>query len=109
MAEFSKSDRADEVDAVKLSELVHGRHFKGRFVFSLSLCLCILFFIVVAEVLMLLLFFKLIFFFFLQWCSLGQPYLLFSSYLASTLYSFSLRLFLKVLECLQIVETYVLE
>lgn len=32
MAELSKSDRGDEVDAVKFSELLHGRHFKGTFV-----------------------------------------------------------------------------
>lgn len=37
MAELSKTDRPDEVDAVKFSELLHGRHFKGRFV--LSVCM----------------------------------------------------------------------
>ncbi|KAH6758818.1 Major facilitator superfamily protein [Perilla frutescens var. frutescens] len=34
MTEFSKSDRADEVDAVKFSELLHGRHFKVVFIGS---------------------------------------------------------------------------
>lgn len=34
MAELSKSDRPDEVDAVKFSELIHGRHFKVVFIGS---------------------------------------------------------------------------
>ncbi|KAI7736428.1 hypothetical protein M8C21_016101 [Ambrosia artemisiifolia] len=34
MAELSKSDRGDEVDGVKLSELLYGRHFKVVFVGS---------------------------------------------------------------------------
>lgn len=29
MAELSKFDRGDESDTVKLSDLLHGRHFKG--------------------------------------------------------------------------------
>lgn len=29
MAELSKSDRGDESDTVKCSELLYGRHFKG--------------------------------------------------------------------------------
>lgn len=28
-AELSKSDKGDDAGAVKLSELLHGRHFKG--------------------------------------------------------------------------------
>lgn len=34
MAEFSKSDRTDESDNVKFSELLHGRHFKVVFIGS---------------------------------------------------------------------------
>lgn len=29
MAELSKSDRGDEADTVKFSELLYGRHFRG--------------------------------------------------------------------------------
>uniref|UniRef100_A0A251RVY2 Putative major facilitator superfamily protein n=1 Tax=Helianthus annuus TaxID=4232 RepID=A0A251RVY2_HELAN len=39
MAELSKSDRGDEVDGVKLSELFYGRHFKVVFVGSALLAL----------------------------------------------------------------------
>ncbi|KAK6125003.1 hypothetical protein DH2020_041277 [Rehmannia glutinosa] len=34
MAEMSKSDRGDEVDVVKFSELLHGRHFRVVFIGS---------------------------------------------------------------------------
>ncbi|KAG8379971.1 hypothetical protein BUALT_Bualt07G0145000 [Buddleja alternifolia] len=34
MSEFSKSDRGDEVDAVKFSELLYGRHFRVVFIGS---------------------------------------------------------------------------
>ncbi|KAJ4824001.1 hypothetical protein Tsubulata_033098 [Turnera subulata] len=34
MAELSKSDRGDEVDKVKMSELLHGRHFKVVYIGS---------------------------------------------------------------------------
>ncbi|KAI3667521.1 hypothetical protein L6452_42586 [Arctium lappa] len=34
MAEFSKSDRADEVETVKLLELLYGRHFRVVFIGS---------------------------------------------------------------------------
>ena len=30
MAELSKLDRGDETDTIKLSELLYGRHFRGR-------------------------------------------------------------------------------
>lgn len=33
IAELSKVDRGDENDTVKLSELLHGRHFKGTYFF----------------------------------------------------------------------------
>ncbi|KAJ9568257.1 hypothetical protein OSB04_004223 [Centaurea solstitialis] len=39
MAEFSKSDRADEVESVKLSELFYGRHFRVVFIGSALLAL----------------------------------------------------------------------
>ncbi|KVI06008.1 General substrate transporter, partial [Cynara cardunculus var. scolymus] len=39
MAEFSKSDRADEVESVKLSELLYGRHFRVVFIGSALLAL----------------------------------------------------------------------
>ncbi|KAJ9688392.1 hypothetical protein PVL29_014200 [Vitis rotundifolia] len=35
MADLHKSDRGDETDAVKLSELLYGRHFRGRYDTSL--------------------------------------------------------------------------
>ncbi|KAI3667539.1 hypothetical protein L6452_42604 [Arctium lappa] len=39
MAEFSKSDRADEVETVKLLELLYGRHFRVVFIGSALLAL----------------------------------------------------------------------
>ncbi|KAI3701598.1 hypothetical protein L6452_26788 [Arctium lappa] len=39
MAEFSKSDRADEVESVKLSELLYDRHFRVVFIGSALLAL----------------------------------------------------------------------
>ncbi|KAI3667545.1 hypothetical protein L6452_42610 [Arctium lappa] len=39
MAEFSKSDRADEVETVKLLELLYGRHFRVVFIVSALLAL----------------------------------------------------------------------
>ncbi|KAK1434117.1 hypothetical protein QVD17_11035 [Tagetes erecta] len=39
MAELSKSDRGDEVDGVKLSELLYGRHFRVVFIGSALLAL----------------------------------------------------------------------
>lgn len=33
MQELSKLDRGDDVDTVKMSELIYGRHFSGRYVF----------------------------------------------------------------------------
>ncbi|KAI3667520.1 hypothetical protein L6452_42585 [Arctium lappa] len=39
MAEFSKSDRADEVETVKLLELLYGRHFRVVFIGSAMLAL----------------------------------------------------------------------
>lgn len=31
MAELSKSDKGDDADTVKLSELFYGRHFRGKY------------------------------------------------------------------------------
>lgn len=31
MAELSKSDRGDDTDSVRLSELLYGRHYRGRY------------------------------------------------------------------------------
>ncbi|KAI3667526.1 hypothetical protein L6452_42591 [Arctium lappa] len=39
MAEFSKSDRADEVETLKLLELLYGRHFRVVFIGSAMLAL----------------------------------------------------------------------
>lgn len=72
MLELSKSEKGDEVDSVKLSDLLHGRHFKGAFVVQqLHIASSIIF----PEIVMLLLCFW-------QWCLLAQSYMLSNSYLA---------------------------
>lgn len=46
MADLSKSDRGDEPDTVKFSELFYGRHFRGiyetlnSFIFCIRICTC---------------------------------------------------------------------
>lgn len=40
MAEFSKLDRGDEAEAVKFSELLYGRHFRGVYACHFHVIIC---------------------------------------------------------------------
>lgn len=103
MQELSKLDRGDDTDAVNFSELLYGRHFRGRrvfifWVYSSGLCECVHYlpFWLVQLLLLpspfpflhhfppLLILVSLgfvIHIFLLQLFLLGQPYLLYNSYL----------------------------
>lgn len=72
MSELSKSEKGDEVDGVKLLDLLHGKYFKGAFVVQRVHIADSIHF---PEILMLLLCFW-------QWCSSAQSYMLSNNYLA---------------------------
>jgi hypothetical protein len=90
MAELSKSDRGDDIDTVRLSELLYGRHFRGRYdtflvyFFSFSPVATAAIAIAYSSVLYPFWAFQKCFVihtFLLQLFLLGPPYLLYNSYL----------------------------